>query len=335
MATGVRKFRSLLPYPQMILKAIEALKEEDGVNRSAISKYMESIYENLPAGHSKFLSDHLNRMKDCGQLVFWKNKYSKPNLNASPKRGRGRPRKSKHSNVVPISLKVKTLCGSKKRRGRPRKMARSMEGFGTSTLTSARKAIGSGRPRGRPPKVKPALSESADRNLKLEGKANRDCTKVAKGASFSSIMKNGKYQTAAVRRSDRITNIFKPVTEVDAEPVIEEIIMTGSDEEESQESIDEEDQEDEQHAHMQKQEPQPSLCEKNMEEKINYIIESLESLEDSVETLNMKIEFLREENHELSMRLEGALATLEIYGKIKREPGIACDKTNRGNRCKM
>ncbi|KAF3443682.1 hypothetical protein FNV43_RR13372 [Rhamnella rubrinervis] len=377
----------------MILKAIEALKEEDGVNKSSISKYMESIYGNLPAGHSKFLSDHLNGMKDGGQLVFWKNKPPKPK-DAVQRRpvclGRPRGRPPKHSNVVPISLKVKTLCGSEKRRGRPRKMARSTEGLGASTSTSARKATATGWPRGRPPKVKLALTENlianttesnddvvfiallcshdcllllnleskslfsfnvvdpycpiakkyplphlpltiykyyvagidiisvqsdlisiiaeiakSDEivrrtctNLKLEGKANRDCTKVVKGANFSSIMKKRKYRTAVVRRSDRIRNIIKPATKVDVELVIEEIILTGSDEEESQESVDEEDQEDEQHAHMQKQQPQLNLCEKNMKEKIDYIVESLESLENSIETLKLHVTLLSSLSYE-------------------------------------
>ncbi|KAF3445202.1 hypothetical protein FNV43_RR14896 [Rhamnella rubrinervis] len=178
MATEVHKSPSLPPYPQMILKAIEALNEENGSNKSSISKYMESTYGDLPAGHSQLLSDHLSRMKDSGQLVFWKNNYSKPNPNAPPRRGRGRPpkpkdplqprpvyparprgRPPKDPNAPPTPAKVKMSSGSGKPRGRPRKMARPTGGLGASTTTSATTTTATGRPRGRPPKVKPALNE--------------------------------------------------------------------------------------------------------------------------------------------------------------------------------
>lgn len=161
----------------MILKAIEALNEENGSNKSSISKYMESTYGDLPAGHSQLLSDHLNRMKDSGQLVFWKNNYSKPNPNAPPRRGRGRPpkpkdhlppgpvsparprgRPPKDPNAPPTLAKVKMSSGSGKPRGRPRKMARPTGGLGGSTTTSST-TTSTGRPRGRPPKVKPVLTE--------------------------------------------------------------------------------------------------------------------------------------------------------------------------------
>lgn len=157
----------------MIMKAVEALDEKNGSNKSAISKYIESTYGELPAGHSTLLSHHLNKMKDSGELVFWKNNYMKPDPNAPPKRGRGRPpkpkvplppgtvlspprprgRPPKDPNAPPKPPKAKVSAGSGRPRGRPKKIARSV------AATTAVPAGGSGRPRGRPPKVKPPLTE--------------------------------------------------------------------------------------------------------------------------------------------------------------------------------
>lgn len=69
----------------MIMKALESLNETSGSNKSAISKYIESTYGEMPEGHTTVLSNHLNRMKESGELVFWKNNM-KPDPNAPPKR---------------------------------------------------------------------------------------------------------------------------------------------------------------------------------------------------------------------------------------------------------
>ncbi|KAF2295448.1 hypothetical protein GH714_032951 [Hevea brasiliensis] len=162
----------------MILAAIAALDEKNGSNKTSISKYIESKYRDLPAAHSTLLSHHLNRMKATGELIFWKNNYMKADPNAPPRRGRGRPPKSKvplppgivvsparprgrppkDPNAPPKPVKPKpATTGSEKPRGRPRKMAQSMEEVnGTATTTIVAMATGTGRPRGRPPKVRPA-----------------------------------------------------------------------------------------------------------------------------------------------------------------------------------
>ncbi|KAB5516709.1 hypothetical protein DKX38_027357 [Salix brachista] len=186
-AEEINKPPSLPPYPeiswcyQMILSAIETLKEGNGSNKTSISKYIESNYGDLPAGHIALLSHHLNRMKDTGEIVFWKNNYMKPDPNAPPRRGRGRPpkpkdplspassemaparprgRPPKDPNAPPKPVKPKAAtAGSGRPRGRPRKMARPAGGIttGTAATTSAAPmTAGSGRPRGRPPKVKAA-----------------------------------------------------------------------------------------------------------------------------------------------------------------------------------
>ncbi|XP_030952876.1 HMG-Y-related protein A-like [Quercus lobata] len=187
-AEEVNKPKSLPPYPEMIMDAIEALDEKNGSNKSAISRHIESTYGDLPAGHSALLTDHLNNMKDSGELVFYKNNYIKPDPNAPPRRGRGRPPKPKglisqifdsgparprgrppkdpNAAVLPKSPKappklpkVKASSGSGKPRGRPRKMARPSGGLGGTTATTEPTATTTGKPRGRPPKVKDSMTE--------------------------------------------------------------------------------------------------------------------------------------------------------------------------------
>ncbi|KAF2295438.1 hypothetical protein GH714_032930 [Hevea brasiliensis] len=69
---------------------------------------------------------------------------------------RGRPPKDPNAPPKPVKPKPATT-GSEKPRGRPRKMAQSMEEVnGTATTTIVAMATGTGRPRGRPPKVRPA-----------------------------------------------------------------------------------------------------------------------------------------------------------------------------------
>ncbi|XVF71399.1 hypothetical protein PTKIN_Ptkin12aG0034300 [Pterospermum kingtungense] len=175
MATEeVNKPPSLPSYPQLIINAIEALNEKNGSNKSSISKYIESKYGQLPGGHTTLLSHHLHRMKETGELIFWKNNYMKADPNAPPRRGRGRPpkpkdpmqsgailsparprgRPPKDPNAPPSSPKPKAASGTGKPRGRPRKMARPEGGIGGSSSTMM---TGTVRPRGRPPKVKASV----------------------------------------------------------------------------------------------------------------------------------------------------------------------------------
>ncbi|KAJ4888482.1 hypothetical protein Rs2_28230 [Raphanus sativus] len=65
----------LLPYPQMIMEAIEASK---GCSKTAILKHIETTQTHLPPSHLTLLDYHLNQMKHSGQLVFVKNNYTKP-----------------------------------------------------------------------------------------------------------------------------------------------------------------------------------------------------------------------------------------------------------------
>ncbi|XP_031107539.1 HMG-Y-related protein A-like [Ipomoea triloba] len=121
-------------YPEMIIEAIDALKQEEGSNKTSISRYIESKYGELPSAHSKLLTFHLDRMKQSGELIFLKNNYIKAGPGVPPKRGRGRPRKD--PNAPPVPKKPKPSPGP-------------------STVTLSK----TGRPRGRPRKVKPQPSQ--------------------------------------------------------------------------------------------------------------------------------------------------------------------------------
>ncbi|XP_042500663.1 HMG-Y-related protein A-like [Macadamia integrifolia] len=147
MATEeVNKPSSHPQYSEMIFAAIAALNDKYGSNKSAISKYIESQYVDLPAAHSDLLPIHLNRLKESGELVLVKNNYMRPSPNAPPKRGRGRPPKPK----VPLPPgHVSSPPKVSRPRGRPPK-PRDPNSVPTPKISS-------GRPRGRPPKkAKPA-----------------------------------------------------------------------------------------------------------------------------------------------------------------------------------
>ncbi|KDO64579.1 hypothetical protein CISIN_1g028369mg [Citrus sinensis] len=180
---------STLPqYPEMIMAAIEALNEKAGSSKAEISKQMESAYPDLPPAHTTLLAHHLNKMKQSGELVMVKNNYMKPDPNAPPKRGRGRPPKPKDplppGTVLspprprgrppkprdpfapPAASKKKSSGGSGRPRGRPPKKAKTAPGPGPAPASAAASsgsapATGAPRGRGRPPKVKPAVAPVA------------------------------------------------------------------------------------------------------------------------------------------------------------------------------
>ncbi|WOG84455.1 hypothetical protein DCAR_0103638 [Daucus carota subsp. sativus] len=177
MATEpVSKPPSLPPYPEMIMGAIDALKEKEGSNKSSIGRHIESTYGDLPAGHQNSLTEHLNKLKEDGELVLVKNNYMRPDPNAPPKRGRGRPPKAKDPNApeTPVAAPAAAAAtdataaptagtdGPSRGRGRPRK--------DPNAPPSAKKAktdkpkdptpSKSGRPRGRPRKVQPELAQN-------------------------------------------------------------------------------------------------------------------------------------------------------------------------------
>lgn len=119
------------PYKEMIMSAIDSLKERKGSSKTAIAKYIQSEYKDLPPTHNALLAHHLRRLKKQGvlQMVMKSYKLSDPGkalLNAkknlslldpaiAPKK-RGRPpKKSTPSNNLNEGM-------DKKRRGRPPKI---------------------------------------------------------------------------------------------------------------------------------------------------------------------------------------------------------------------
>ncbi|KAH7517212.1 hypothetical protein FEM48_Zijuj09G0038700 [Ziziphus jujuba var. spinosa] len=162
--------------------------------------------------------------------------------------------------------------------------------------------------------------------------------KQAKSGKASSQKKGAKYQTAFRRRSDRIQNMAMPprneeietvviedVNLNESEPaVIEERTLNENDNDEQdanmevneERTLSENDKEDEQHANMEEEQPEQTSSKKNMEEKIDHLVQLLESQGNAVETLNrLHVEALTKENRQLSLKLEVALAKLEAQEK--------------------
>ncbi|KAF8772869.1 hypothetical protein HU200_005259 [Digitaria exilis] len=154
MATEeVAKPSPLPPYPEMILAALDGLGDKNGSNKSAISRYIEGKYGELPPAHASLLTAHLARMKESGELIFLKNNYFRSDApDAPPKRGRGRPPKVRDPNAPPPPPKPAST-GSGRPRGRPPKAKDPLD------AAVAQATAGMPKARGRPPKK--AKTESA------------------------------------------------------------------------------------------------------------------------------------------------------------------------------
>ncbi|CAN7102359.1 unnamed protein product [Brassica rapa subsp. narinosa] len=147
---------SLPPYPQMIMEAIEASNDANGCNKTAIAKHIESTQTSLPPSHMTLLSYHLNQMKQSGQITMVKNNYMKPDPQAPPKRGRGRPPKAKPQGESSHVAVPAPSVSSPRPRGRPPKAKDPSSEVETKVAAPS----GSGRPRGRPPKKQKTESEA-------------------------------------------------------------------------------------------------------------------------------------------------------------------------------
>lgn len=80
-------------YALMIQRAIEQLNEEKGSTEEAISKFIKEDVEDLPLAHASFLSHHLNKLSESGEIVkAHENCYMLPveNTNSLLKREEGK-----------------------------------------------------------------------------------------------------------------------------------------------------------------------------------------------------------------------------------------------------
>jgi hypothetical protein len=69
----------------MILEAIDALDNENGSNKTAISGYIKRKYgSSLPSSHATLLTAHLARMKTTGELAFAGYYYFRPDEEEEP-----------------------------------------------------------------------------------------------------------------------------------------------------------------------------------------------------------------------------------------------------------
>ncbi|PKU68670.1 HMG-Y-related protein A [Dendrobium catenatum] len=160
-------------YYEMILGAITELGEKDGSSKLAISKQIEATYgDRLPEDHSAVLSESLAKLKESGKLLFVNNNYLKPDTDAQPRRGRGRPPKPKpdvpegpelqstKQRSLPAKENKPVSASSGKKRGRPPK--------GSNTNGDSAPEIagitptGPKRGRGRPPKVSSSTEVSVE-----------------------------------------------------------------------------------------------------------------------------------------------------------------------------
>ncbi|KFK33382.1 hypothetical protein AALP_AA5G005900 [Arabis alpina] len=151
---------NLPPYPQMIMEAIEVCNDANGINKTAIAKHIESAQVTLPPSHTTLLNYHLNQMKQSGQIVQVKNNFMKPNPDAPPKRGRGRPPKAKPQggDSSEVVVTVPDLSVSPRGRGRPPKS----EAAKAEAVKVKEPPRVSGRGRGRPPKKAKIDSETVE-----------------------------------------------------------------------------------------------------------------------------------------------------------------------------
>ncbi|XP_041016939.1 uncharacterized protein LOC121259416 isoform X2 [Juglans microcarpa x Juglans regia] len=180
--------------------------------------------------------------------------------------------------------------------------------------------VGSQLKKGNPsPASMETRSESSIPSL---GRVKTQPKQQAESSKPSNPNKRVKFYARVVRRSERIQNAVMPSQNLDIEPIVEEIVLSESDKEDDPPT----------QTQREQNRPEPTTFgEKNLEEKVEYIIQQLEAQEKAMEALKSessktdvsykklyidsqkKVESLSEENKQLSMKLEIALGKLETY----------------------
>ncbi|GFS34080.1 winged-helix DNA-binding transcription factor family protein [Actinidia rufa] len=243
------------PYADMITAAITALKEKNGSSRQAIAKYIEGAYSGLPSNHPALLTHHLKRLKNSGQLVMVKHSYmisrsvpisssfaatgNENALPSGPKRGPGRPPKSKveiqpinvgvgpESVLVSLGLVDGTSSVVKRGRGRPPKAKTGSVGGKrgrgrppTPKLLPVLVAHGGLKRRsGRPPRTGPIGLEGASRPrgrpkkdgsvMKLAGRLAKNAAVAAAGVGLAAVG-GGVLPEKQRGRPPRVSGLKKP-----------------------------------------------------------------------------------------------------------------------------
>ncbi|THG07876.1 hypothetical protein TEA_009573 [Camellia sinensis var. sinensis] len=183
---------------------------------------------------------------------------------------------------------------------------------------------------GRKPKAaKIAEAASADMPQNL----NPFVEKVApelKMQTESVGLSSKKKTFANSRRSERLKNVAQPTQNQEIEPVIEEVNLCESEKEDEKE--------EEHEPHVEENPPESMPAERRLEEKIDYLAPKRHFQSDSFSAdLNYKslyidsqkkIEALKNENFELSKKLDFALGKIEAYGDSSRVSSEVLGKLN-------
>ncbi|WOL16132.1 HMG-Y-related protein A-like [Canna indica] len=171
---GAGRIRQYPPYKEMIVRAVETLKEKRGSSSRSINKFIRDNYSDLPTRHAALLKRHLRRLKEQGVLHRVKNSYKLPVTakagtkdaavsEAGEKRKPGRPPKEAAAAAAKPILSlagVAAPAASEKRKpGRPSKQAAAAAAKPIPSLADP--AGSEKRKPGRPPKIATDAAASA------------------------------------------------------------------------------------------------------------------------------------------------------------------------------
>uniref|UniRef100_A0A5B6Z853 Uncharacterized protein n=1 Tax=Davidia involucrata TaxID=16924 RepID=A0A5B6Z853_DAVIN len=183
-------------------------------------------------------------------------------------------------------------------------------------------------------KVVEGIAHTTPENANLSlGTANPEPKMQTNSAGLSLIKKKAsKYQSAIIRRSERLHNLTPPTRNQEIKPVIEEINLIESEKEDE--------------PHVEQNSPDPVSGKGSLEEKLDYLLQTVEEfkskatkrhfpIESSHADLKYrslyidsqkKIEALTNENNQLAKKLEIAIGKLEAYEKGTRACSEVVDK---------
>ncbi|XP_044487330.1 uncharacterized protein LOC123212306 [Mangifera indica] len=148
--------------------------------------------------------------------------------------------------------------------------------------------------------------------------------KMQSNSGNVSLKRKGKHTVSvSVRRSVRLQGTVVHTHNQDIEHVIEEVALNESE------------KEDEPPAYKEMEQPEPAREDKNLEDKVDYLIQLMESQQSKFSPhenpcmcharykslyfdAQKKIETLTNENHQLALKLENALGKLEANEKHTR-----------------